>query len=44
VKFSIDIDHERVHKFLVKYCIQVNSYKYGDGVNLLRLLDYVRQI
>jgi len=34
VKFVTETGHNHTYKFCMKYCLQVNNYKYGDGANL----------
>lgn len=32
MKFRMEINHKPTHKFHIKNCLQVDIYKYGDGV------------
>jgi hypothetical protein len=41
VKFGMAAYHNDAHKFCMKYCLQINSYKHGDGMTLR---DHVQQI
>jgi len=37
----METDHKNAYKFCMKYYVQVNSYKHGDGA---KHSDYVREI
>jgi len=34
VKFGMEIDHTHTYKLCMKYCLQINNYKRGNGAKL----------
>jgi len=34
MKFRMDTDHNHTYKFCTIYCLQVSTYRHGDGAKL----------